>query len=736
MSTLPIGLSALSIVVLSTLVAAQTRSWDAAGDFTRVSNPTGAWHYGWSGSTTGPIIPFTLNGIRDGGIEWWFRGAPGLATFPAILYNPTTLPLNIGGAPGSAVAAKDLIMHPGPGETFAVLRWLCPCPGWYQVTSRFRGNSSACGALSSTADVHILKNATERFAAQITGFGSTASSQLTLFLMAGDSISIVVGNGPGDDIGCDHIETDVTISELGPAASPWPMHQHDARHTGRSPYFGPTTATLAWSFPLPEEPGGLAIGPDGTIYVATGSSFHDNSGHLFALNPGGTLKWSFALPTAPAMVPNHTTPAIAADGTIYLHVVPDSVAAPQQLYAILPDGTEKWHYDLDGGLQTFGTPRVSSPTIGSDGTIYVASRYLTALNPDGTLKWSQSYLVNSRTASPAIAADGSILCSDLFSLDKFSASGSLIWHSTYTNGSSDGSLSISDGGLIHLIAYSSSHNLAAISSNGTNLWSAPVNGGSVFGGTPATAASGNIYITDGVLKSFTSNGTPRWSGGTFSGTYCELLIDAAENIYTRSAWGLSATTSTGAPLFSVSYTTATGSNPASNMAIGADGTLYVPVGDTFGNNQVLRAYAGPSQPPLYQINTPAATITLDGVTARPREAAILNACAGSTVTLNVSSTVMTAAGTWDLAVVAAPSVPLGAGGVTAPYGIVNLNLLAPGSFWLFGGSGPSPLPWIGDRALSFNLPQFPLTVSVQAVFLPPTGNPALMLTQACQLNIQ
>jgi hypothetical protein len=52
------------------------------------------------------------------------------------------------------------------------------------------------------------------------------------------------------------------------------------------------------------------------------------------------------------------------------------------LYAINPDGTLKWNFKTDNSIG-------SSPTIGSDGTIYVGSYdgYLYAINPDGTLKW-------------------------------------------------------------------------------------------------------------------------------------------------------------------------------------------------------------------------------------------------------------------------------------------------------------------------------------------------------------
>ena len=65
------------------------------------------------------------------------------------------------------------------------------------------------------------------------------------------------------------------------------------------------------------------------------------------------------------------------------------------------NGTLKWKYPTGDCVD-------SSPAIGSDGTIYVGSNGLYALNPDGTLKWkypTRGYVINS---SPAIGSDGTI----------------------------------------------------------------------------------------------------------------------------------------------------------------------------------------------------------------------------------------------------------------------------------------------------------------------------------------
>ena len=62
------------------------------------------------------------------------------------------------------------------------------------------------------------------------------------------------------------------------------------------------------------------------------------------------------------------TPAVAANGDIYC-------STPwRKLVAYLPDGHERWHAETMGNL-------TASPTIGNDGTVYVADgHFLHAIN--------------------------------------------------------------------------------------------------------------------------------------------------------------------------------------------------------------------------------------------------------------------------------------------------------------------------------------------------------------------
>ena len=170
----------------------------------------------------------------------------------------------------------------------------------------------------------------------------------------------------------------------------WPMRGHDSRHTSQSQYIESAFGELKWQYKMGATNSYVrysapAIGADGTVYVGS------YIGDVNAINPDGTLKWSYR--TGAQII---SSPAVGADGTIYVGSYDD------YLYAINPDGTLKWRYQTGDSIE-------SSPVIGVDGTIYVGSfdRYLYAINPDGTLKW-RYYTWSEFYSSPAIGPNGTV----------------------------------------------------------------------------------------------------------------------------------------------------------------------------------------------------------------------------------------------------------------------------------------------------------------------------------------
>jgi outer membrane protein assembly factor BamB len=225
-----------------------------------------------------------------------------------------------------------------------------------------------------------------------------------------------------------------------------------------------------------------AIGPDGTIYQNT------NRGSLHAVDPTGRIKWTFEADGP--LNRNPSPPAIAEDGTIYFP------SEDGHLYALDPDGHERWRF-MTGGP-------VRAASIGLDGTVYFANDLtlsgsgrnyvrggesrIYALNPDGTERWSAP-LEGEVWAGPAIGFgfDGTLYVGTYNqggATYVFTPDGSLL--RKLPAGTSYTPIVAGDGSLYYTFGA-----VAAFDGDGTSRWTfKPSNGA---GPTPAIGFDGTIY---------------------------------------------------------------------------------------------------------------------------------------------------------------------------------------------------------------------------------------------------
>ena len=159
-----------------------------------------------------------------------------------------------------------------------------------------------------------------------------------------------------------------------------------------------TDGKLRWQTPISGPTGGHienapAVGPDGTIYVATGGSSGNAPGDIDAFSPSGVLKWHY---TADGTF--ETTPAVGSNGLV---VAGDDVGAVVALN--VADGTLAWSFHAPG---TYGSNGfyASSGALGSDGTVYIQNGegIVFALR-DGSSLWTAT---GASDASPALPANG------------------------------------------------------------------------------------------------------------------------------------------------------------------------------------------------------------------------------------------------------------------------------------------------------------------------------------------
>ena len=147
----------------------------------------------------------------------------------------------------------------------------------------------------------------------------------------------------------------------------------DARHTGTSPYNGPTGPAIAptWTFSTGSPIGSaIAVGPDGVVVVVSGSSVYAVEGAT------GFLRWQYRTGGTTSQ-----SPAIGVDGTVY---APSEDGA---LYALQgTTGTLVWKFPTpDGGSPT-------APAVDDDNGVIVVGSYNDHVYcvriRDGTLLWT------------------------------------------------------------------------------------------------------------------------------------------------------------------------------------------------------------------------------------------------------------------------------------------------------------------------------------------------------------
>jgi outer membrane protein assembly factor BamB len=168
-----------------------------------------------------------------------------------------------------------------------------------------------------------------------------------------------------------------------------------------------STSTDLGTYPISCAP---AIAADGTVYLG----IHDYNGlsgaangALLAFTSTGSLKWAF--PAVDFDV--RSQPSVDFDGTVYFGTKGNNGF----VYALNPDGTEKWHHATvnDISCPGCGTDVYDTPAIGQDGTIYVANELsaVYAFKRDGTVLWMDDTLAGGggfTESSADLAADGTL----------------------------------------------------------------------------------------------------------------------------------------------------------------------------------------------------------------------------------------------------------------------------------------------------------------------------------------
>lgn len=202
-----------------------------------------------------------------------------------------------------------------------------------------------------------------------------------------------------------------------------------------------------------------------------------------------------------------SSPSIGPDGTIYIaSSICDCVDADSGfVYAFNPDGSTKWRFRTQNS-------NFSTGAVGLDGTYYFGSLdgNLYAITRDGDLKWKEFiYHFDAEFARPAIAKNGEIIVNGEKSIVALSpATGEIIWRRSANVGDGFG-VSIDQSGSIYS---GTSNSLLALHPGGTLKWEYPLRYG------PAEVVigfDGTIYFNvsnDTLIYAIaSSNGALKWT---------------------------------------------------------------------------------------------------------------------------------------------------------------------------------------------------------------------------------
>lgn len=334
------------------------------------------------------------------------------------------------------------------------------------------------------------------------------------------------------------------------AESSWPLFSHDSACTGFTNNLGPSKENLKWIFktggPVYSSP---VIDTDGVIYIGSDDC------NFYAINRDGSLKWKFK--TGGKI---RSSAAITRKGIIYF------TSFDGFFYALNSDGTEAWKFKT-GEKQITAT---SSVSINSEGIIYFTvygkkSGNLYSLSPEGKEIWRIK--TEDKEASVVTGKNGTVYLSDC-GISAINPDGTVKYH-TGKNATSKPSLREDD---VVYIAESSDekYEFMAISEK-NKKWSISLP--AMMSASASISGEGSIFITcyDGKIYSLDSIGNINWSHRTSDIIRSSPAIDGEGNVYTGSYDGkFYAFTRTGELL----WTLQTGDAIESSPAIGDKEDLY------------------------------------------------------------------------------------------------------------------------------------------------------------------
>lgn len=315
--------------------------------------------------------------------------------------------------------------------------------------------------------------------------------------------------------------------------------------------------------------------PDGkTMYIPTSTP----AGHLFAIDVvSGEFKWVFAI----SQITYGGGALVAPDGTIYQCV---RNATINNVYAINPNGTQKWAVKLDAAIGAF-------PALSADGVLYCLANKSTLYALDassGAIKWQQS-LDGATGSAVAIDKAGNVYAGTSAAIYSFKPNKEQNWKLEEVNVTEQATFALKDQ-----VLYATLKNgglVAVDMTNGTKKWTYPTTKGDAY--FPIADKNGNVYFTEKgsqTVHAVNASGSKIWEknvGNNLNYSGGALSTDGILYIGTQSnnkVLGLDITNG------NIVFEETVGQQVMAAVSIGPDRRLYC---GTIGSNNIgsIKAFA-------------------------------------------------------------------------------------------------------------------------------------------------
>ena len=331
--------------------------------------------------------------------------------------------------------------------------------------------------------------------------------------------------------------------------------------------FGGLTGYVKTSYPV--------FSPDGkTMYIPTSTP----AGHLFAIDVvSGEFKWVFAI----SQITYGGGALVAPDGTIYQCV---RNATINNVYAINPNGTQKWAVKLDAAIGAF-------PALSADGVLYCLTNKSTLYALDassGAIKWQQS-LDGATGSAVVIDKAGNVYAGTSAAIYSFKSNKEQNWKLEEVNVTEQATFALKDQ-----VLYATLKNgglVAVDMTNGTKKWTYPTTKGDAY--FPIADKNGNVYFTEKgsqTVHAVNASGSKIWEknvGNNLNYSGGALSTDGILYIGTQSnnkVLGLDITNG------NIVFEETVGQQVMAAVSIGPDRRLYC---GTIGSNNIgsIKAFA-------------------------------------------------------------------------------------------------------------------------------------------------